>query len=108
MEQLFSHAYLFVQPSESEGMSLSLLEAMGHGLTPLVSDIKENVDVIENDGFSFLSKSVIDLRDKLAYLLSKPKEVEEIGVLAKKRIQDEFSWDSIAEKTIELYKSILR
>ena len=108
MEQLFSHAYLFVQPSESEGMSLSLLEAMGHGLTPLVSDIKENLDVIENDGFSFVSKSVTDLRDRLAYLLSQPKEVERVGQLAKKRIQDEFSWDSIALKTIELYKSVLK
>ncbi len=107
MEQLFAHAYLFVQPSESEGMSLSLLEAMGHGLTPLVSDIKENTDVIEKDGFSFVSKSVSDLRDRLAYLLSKPAEVERIGALARQRIQDEFSWDSIAKKTIEVYKSAL-
>jgi len=107
MEQLFSHAYLFVQPSESEGMSLSLLEAMGHGLTPLVSDIKENLDVIEKEGFSFVSKSVIDLRDRLAYLLSKPAEVEKIGKMAKKRIQDEFSWDSIAKKTIEVYRSAI-
>lgn len=107
MEQLFSHAYLFVQPSESEGMSLSLLEAMGHGLTSLVSDIKENVDVIENDGFSFTSRSVTDLRDRLAYLLSKPEEVERTGVLAKKRIQDEFSWDSIAKKTIDVYRSAM-
>ncbi|NTW27518.1 MAG: glycosyltransferase family 4 protein [Candidatus Moranbacteria bacterium] len=107
MEQLFSHAYLFVQPSESEGMSLSLLEAMGHGLTPLVSDIKENLDVIEQDGFSFTSKSVLSLRDRLAYLLSRPAEVAKIGLLAKQRIQDEFSWDSIVKKTLEVYKSVL-
>ena len=107
MEQLFSHAYLFVQPSESEGMSLSLLEAMGHGLTPLVSDIKENTDVIAEDGFSFVSKSVVDLRDRLAYLLSKPAEVLEVGARAKKRIQDEFSWDSIAKKTIGVYESVM-
>jgi len=106
MEQLFSHAYLFVQPSESEGMSLSLLEAMGHGLTPLVSDIKENVDVVEKDGFSFVSKSVGDLRDRLAYLISRPDEVEKVGALAKQKIQDQFSWDSIAKKTVDLYKSI--
>lgn len=107
MEQLFSHAYLFVQPSESEGMSLSLLEAMGYGLTPLVSDIKENTDVVEQDGFSFPSKSVIGLRDRLAYLLSRPTEVEAVGILAKKKIQDEFSWDSIVKKTLGLYKSAI-
>jgi glycosyltransferase involved in cell wall biosynthesis len=106
MEQLFSHAYLFVQPSESEGMSLSLLEAMGHGLTPLVSDIKENMDVVEQDGFSFVSKSMTDLRDRLAYLLSRSEEVERVGILAKQKIQEQYSWDSIARKTVDLYKSI--
>ncbi|EKE19798.1 MAG: capsular polysaccharide biosynthesis glycosyltransferase CapM [uncultured bacterium] len=107
MEQLFSHAYLFVQPSESEGMSLSLLEAMGHGLTPLVSDIKENTDVVEDNGFSFASKSVTDLRDKLAFLLSRSDVVQETGKKARVRIQDEFSWDSIAKKTIGVYKSAI-
>ncbi|MEI7891114.1 MAG: glycosyltransferase family 4 protein [bacterium] len=107
MEQLFSHAYLFVQPSESEGMSLSLLEAMAHGRAPLVSDIKENLDVIEQDGFSFSSKSVLDLRDRLAFLLVHPEEVEKFGQLSKKRVESEFSWDSIANKTIALYKSVL-
>lgn len=104
MEQLFSHAYMFVQPSESEGMSLSLLEAMAHGLTPLVSEIKENTEVIDGDGFSFTSKSVIDLRDRLAYLLSRPQEVEEVGIRAKNRIEKEYSWDSIVKKTLDTYK----
>jgi glycosyltransferase involved in cell wall biosynthesis len=108
MEQLFSHAYMFVQPSESEGMSLSLLEAMGHGLTPLVSDIEENLNVIEKEGFSFVSKSVNSLRDQLAYLLSRPEEVYKVGISAKKRIEDEFSWDSIVKKTLDLYQSALQ
>jgi glycosyltransferase involved in cell wall biosynthesis len=107
MEQLFSHAYMFVQPSESEGMSLSLLEAMGCGLTPLVSDIKENKEVIGEDGFTFISKSVADLKDKLAFLLNKSEEVERVGKLAKKRIEDEFSWESIVIKTIDVYKTLL-
>ena len=107
MQQLFSHAYMFVQPSESEGMSLSLLEAMDHGLAPLVSDIKENIEVIGEDGFTFTSKSVIALRDRLAYLLNRPEEVEKIGARAKKRIQKEYSWDSIVKKTLEIYLQAL-
>ena len=105
LEQLFSHAYMFVQPSESEGMSIALLEAMGYGLTPLVSDIKENMEVIGQDGYSFASKSVTELRDKLAYLISRNEEVQETGAKAKNRIEQEYSWDSIVLKTIETYKS---
>jgi glycosyltransferase involved in cell wall biosynthesis len=103
MQQLFSHAYMFVQPSESQGLSLSLLKAMGYGLTPLVSDLRENFEAVRGAGFTFASKSVIDLRDKLAYLLNRPEEVEKIGRLAKQRIRQEFGWDSIVKKTIDVY-----
>ncbi len=104
LEQLFSHAYLFAQPSESEGMSIALLEAMGYGLTPLVSDIKENKEAIGEEGFTFASKSIIDLRDQLAFLLSRNDEVKKMGERAKKRIEENYSWDSIAKKTIEVYQ----
>jgi glycosyltransferase involved in cell wall biosynthesis len=107
LEQLFSHAYLFVQSSESEGMSIALLEAMSYGLTPLVSDIKENLEVVEGNGMSFSSKSVTDLRDKLAYLLNRTDEVEKFGALAKEKVRLEYSWDSIVKKTIEVYRSVM-
>lgn len=104
LEQLFSHAYLFVQPSESEGMSIALLEAMGYGLMPLVSDIKENKEAVGNEGFTFTSKSVIDLRDRLAFLLNRSDEVKKVGEQARKRIEENYSWDSIVKKTLEVYQ----
>ncbi|EKE16349.1 MAG: Glycosyltransferase [uncultured bacterium] len=107
LEQLFSHSYLFVQPSESEGLSIALLEAMGYGICPLVSDIKENLEPVSDCGYSFKNKSVTDLRDKLAYLLNKPEEVERLGSCAVERIRNEYSWDSIAEKTLNLYREII-
>lgn len=105
--QLFSHAYLFVQPSEYEGLSVVLLEAMGYGLAPLVSDINENMEAIRDAGASFKTKDVQDLRNKLAYLLNRPSEVERLGRIAKERAEKEYSWDSITEKTIEVYKNAL-
>jgi len=104
LEQLFSHSYLFVQPFESEGLSISLLEAMGYGLAPLVSDIPENLEVIGKCGFSFRAKSKEGLEEKLAYLLNKSSEVEKMGKLAKDRVKKEYSWDSIARKTLKIYE----
>ncbi|GBE16937.1 spore coat protein SA [bacterium BMS3Abin15] len=104
LEQLFSHAYLFVQPSESEGLSLTLLEAMGHKLATLVSDIPENLEAIGRSGLSFKSKNVTDLENKLAYLLNKPGEVQDIGKLAKDRVDKEYSWDSVVQKTLQTYR----
>ena len=105
LEQLFSHAYLFVQPSESEGLSISLLEAMGHGIAPLVSDIPENLEAIGKCGFSFRARSKEDLEEKLAYFLNKSDEVERIGKCAKERVDKNYSWDSIARKTLGIYES---
>lgn len=107
LEQLFSHAYLFVQPSESEGLSISLLEAMGYGISPLVSDIKENMEVVVKSGFSFQSKNVQDLKDKMAYLLNRPNEVQRISKAAKEKVEKEYSWDSIAQKTVQVYESAI-
>lgn len=107
LEQLLSHAYLYVQPSVSDDGSINLLDAMGYGLTPLVSDIKRNLEITNGSGFSFISKSVTDLRDRLAYLLSRPSEVAMMGIAAKKRIQNEFSCDSVTKKTIDVYSSLI-
>lgn len=107
LEQLFSHAYLFVQPSEYEGLSIALLEAMGYGLAPLVSDIKENLEAIKGTGLLFKAKDIYDLKNKLAYLLNRPGEAERLGKMAKERAKNEYSWDSIVQKTIDVYWDVL-
>jgi glycosyltransferase involved in cell wall biosynthesis len=104
LEQLFSHAYLFVQPSESEGLSISLLEAMGYGIAPLVSNIPENLEAIGKCGFSFHTRSKESLEEKLAYLLNKSDEVEKMGKCAKERVRKEYSWETIARKTLRIYE----
>jgi glycosyltransferase involved in cell wall biosynthesis len=107
LSQLFSHAYFFVQPSEYEGLSIALLEAMGYSLTPLVSNIKENLEAVKDTGVAFRAKDIQDLKEKLAYLMNKPAEVERLGRLAKERVAQEYSWDSIAQKTLAIYNENL-
>jgi glycosyltransferase involved in cell wall biosynthesis len=106
LRQLFANAYLFVQPSESEGMSIALLEAMGYGLATVVSDIDPNVEAVADAGVIFENKNVESLRDKLAYLLNRPKEALALGKMAQNRVEDHYSWDAIAKQTITLYQSL--
>ena len=44
---------IFVLPSDMEGLSLALLDAMGAGLCVLASDVPENREVVEGAGFTF-------------------------------------------------------
>jgi len=107
LRQLFANAYVYVHPSESEGLSITILEAMSYGNCVLISDIPENMETIDHSGFSFRSGNVIDLRKKMRHLLDNPKEVERKGGLAKKFIKEYFNWDNIVDSTIKLYRSIL-
>ncbi len=106
LREIFSHAYAFVQPSMAEGLSIALLEAMGYGLAPLVSDIVENKEAIGECGFEFRSGNTDSLQEKLAYVLNKPKEVERVAKLAQKRALTEYHWDAIAKKTGSLYREV--
>ena len=62
LEELYSNAYLFVLPSDVEGMALTLLEAMSFGNCCLVSDIKENTEVVEEHAVTFRKGDVEDLK----------------------------------------------
>ncbi|MFA6106444.1 MAG: glycosyltransferase family 4 protein [Patescibacteria group bacterium] len=105
LDELFSNALFFVQPSESEGLSIALLEAMSFGLPVLTSDIAENLEAAEGAGYAFKNRDAEDLEKKLEFLLNPAnrKAMKARGEKNRERIRDHYSWDKIAETTDELY-----
>jgi glycosyltransferase involved in cell wall biosynthesis len=75
LDELFTNAFLFVLPSETEGLSVSLIEAINFGCGVLVSDIPENLDAIKDYGFSFKNADVADLTRTLQHLVDNPELV---------------------------------
>ncbi|QQS61307.1 MAG: glycosyltransferase family 4 protein [Candidatus Moraniibacteriota bacterium] len=106
LQELFSHAYLFVQPSFSEGLSIALLEAMGYGIASLVSDIPENREAIEYAGKTFRSRDVEHLEEKMKLLLQEKEDVKWLGILSRIRVEHAYDWSVIAKKTASLYNSV--
>ena len=97
LKELYSNAKLFVLPSELEGMSMALLEALSFGKDCLVSDIIENKSVLNDKGLTFKSKDAKDLQSKLEDYLSGKISASVKGVKL-------YTWKEIAQKTLELYK----
>ena len=58
LEELYSNAYLYILPSNLEGMPLSLLEAMSYGNCCVVSDIAECTEVVEDKAAVFPSSAM--------------------------------------------------
>ena len=67
-----SNAALFVLPSELEGLSLALLDAMAAGVCVLTSDIPENNKVVDGAGFAFHRGEQTDLERRLDLLIHNP------------------------------------
>ncbi len=103
LSELFSHAAIFVQPSEDEGMSIALLEAMSYGLPIVASDISGNREALGGAGVYFEVKNIESLKQELATLINRPDDMEAFGKLARMRAQSVYSWDSIARKTVAVY-----
>lgn len=106
LEELYSNAYTFVLPSDVEGMSISLLEAMSYGNCCLVSDIPENTEVIEDKALTFRHGDVAHLTEQLAFLLAHPDQVNRYQKEAAEFIARKHDWNQVVSRTMELYKNV--
>ena len=104
LEELYSNAYVYVLPSDLEGMPLSLLEAMSYGNCCLVSDIEECTQVTGNCAVAFEKGNAGNLRLKLQELLDSPEEVRRFKDEASDYICRKYNWDDVVKRTLELYR----
>lgn len=104
LRALFENAYCFVQPSETEGLSIALLEAIAYGLPVITSDIEENLEATHGLGRQFISKDSADLAKQLELALNNPDKIKSEALLAKEVIDREYNWSNITKQTIDLYK----
>ena len=103
LEELYSNAYIYVLPSDLEGMPLSLLEAMSYGNCCLVSDIPECIEVVEDKAVTFKHSNTKDLERVLQKLLDSPELVCRYKSISSEYICHKYNWDDVVEKTLQLY-----
>lgn len=101
--ELFSNACLFVQPSESEGLSLALLEAMSYHNPCLVSNIPANCEVVGENGATFQSTDVEDLKNKLTELLASPDKLKANKEAMYTKVVQEYDWSKIVNHIVDIY-----
>ena len=104
LSELYSNAYIYVLPSDLEGMPLSLLEAMSYGNCCVTSDIEECTSVIEDKGYSFAKGNIPELAALLNRLNSNPESVYEKKAQAADYIVNKYNWDDVVRRTLELYE----
>jgi starch synthase len=121
--QVLTHSTVFVCPSIYEPMGIVNLEAMACE-TAVVATATGGIPEVVADGETGLlvpieqatdgtgtpldpDRFVADLAAALTAVLSDPKRAEEMGKAGRRRAIEHFSWASIAERTMEVYRSVL-
>lgn len=107
LEELFSNAAAFIQPSEIEGLAIALLEAMSYGNVCIASDIPENLEAIGDAGLPFRSKNADDLRVKLQAVLQNPSQFASLRAAARERVARFYSWDRVTDDLERLYCRVI-
>jgi len=104
--ELIANCSMFVQPSESEGLSMSLLEALSFARPVVFSDIPENREVADGCGLSFRVGDSKDLEEKMTIFLDDPAMGESMGVAGKEKASTEYDWEKIVDATEAIYAGL--
>jgi len=107
-DELLSNAYLYVHPSDVEGLAATLLQALSFGNCALVSDIPENLEAVGGAGYSFPRGDVSGLRASLRDLIANPRNVEAARAMARHAVAARYDWDTVAGKLEELYLTLVQ
>ncbi|NLG84360.1 MAG: glycogen synthase [Firmicutes bacterium] len=103
--QLYSHAAVFVCPSRYEPFGLINLEAMACGRPVVASNIGGIPEVVA-DGITGLLVPPEDpgaLAAAVRRILADPGKAAGMGAAGRRRVEEEFTWEKVARKTLEVY-----
>jgi glycosyltransferase involved in cell wall biosynthesis len=98
----------YVLPSQSEGLSVSLLEALASGLPAIVTSVRGILDVIENNvnGILVPYGDEDKLYEGMIKVLINEAKAEEIGKNGKNTVSEKYNIDKISKQYIELFEQI--
>ena len=120
---ILSAAHVFVTPSIYEPMGIVNLEAAAMEL-PVVGTATGGIpDCIAEGETGYLvpieqltdgsgtptnpDKFHRDMAERITKLVENPELAKKMGKAGRKRVEEKFSWQTVADKTVELYRSLL-
>jgi glycosyltransferase involved in cell wall biosynthesis len=104
--QLLSAADICVQPSRSEGLPLSLMEAASASKPIVATCVGGIPEVIEDQvsGLLIPSEDSSALADAIIFLLENPHRAKEFGMESRRNYERKFSLNSTIQNTLKVYK----
>lgn len=107
--RLLESADAYLMPSHHEGLPISVLEALAHGLPIVATSVGAIPEVIEDGvcGKLVAPRSPSQLADAMASLVNNPKLRESMGEAARRLAEARFGLDRFERDLIALYDGLL-
>lgn len=99
---------IFVNPSYSEGLPTSVMEAAAVGLPIIATDVGGTKEIIKagESGLLVPIKAVKAIADHILALADNEHMRKQLGAAAKKAVASKFSWDKIVREWDEMLKEV--
>lgn len=101
-------ANIYVAPSYSEGFSMSILEGMASGLPCIFTTGCNFPEAQEAKVAHVVDINSESIEKALLDCLQNPTAAKQMGLKAKEFILENYTWDEIAKKLIQVYEEILK
>jgi glycosyltransferase involved in cell wall biosynthesis len=105
--ELLDAVDVLVMPSQREGMSFAILEALGHGVATVVSDGAGNPETVDDAGLVFPVGDEARLASLLLELAADPTKRAAIGSAGRARLATELSTERMLSGTRAVYEAVL-
>lgn len=107
--RVLSEHDVFLLASDHEGLPLSLLEAMGHGLVPVVTDLPSGIPEVvdETTGKLVALDNVAGYADAIVWLHQHRNEMKLLSQNARRKVQREFSVEAMTDRWLAAFPKSL-
>ncbi|NDC38439.1 MAG: DUF1972 domain-containing protein [Proteobacteria bacterium] len=105
--ELQSHAQLYIQATEVGGTHPALIEAMAYGNCVLANGTPENLEVLGGAGEYYWRNDFDHLAKRLQCLTADPERRRQFGEAARRRAEERFSWEAIADQYERLLEGLV-
>ena len=110
VDSLLADSQMFVLTSHWEGFPRSILEAMRAGLPVVASIVGGILESVDEDvtGYLVPRGDADRLAGRLAHLIDYPDERVRLGQAGRQRFKEQFRFERMANRSLEIYEEILR
>lgn len=107
LKKLYEESSIFIFASESENFPIVLLEAMVARLAIITTRNTGCAEVVGDTALLVDSKDSNAIRNALIELINNPQLAEALRQSARKRVEELFGWQSVANQYAKVYKSFI-